>query len=121
MRPSGSASWSPRTPGLKKLLAEAELDKAMLRSWPEGHCLTPERRRRAVVVLTERFGSPNGVPAASPGSSSLIEHWLLAAPMMPAEDIRLYAPEWGPPVRMRGGCGRVGQLIPPAWSSTRSR
>ncbi len=33
----------------------------------------------------------------------------------------LYANEWGPRVRMRGGCGRVGQVTPPAWSRTRSR
>ena len=38
---------------------------------------------------------------------------------------RLYASEWGGRcerhVRMRGGCGRLGQVTPPAWSSTRSR
>jgi DNA-directed RNA polymerase specialized sigma24 family protein len=34
----------------------------------------------------------------------------------------LYAFEWGRRVLMRGGGGRVeGQLMPPAWSSTRSR
>jgi putative transposase len=40
---------------LKKLLAEAELDKAMLKelAWK---LLTAERRRRAVVVLVDRFG-----------------------------------------------------------------
>jgi hypothetical protein len=36
--------------------------------------------------------------------------------------IGLYAFEWGRRVLMRGGGGRVeGQLMPPAWSSTRSR
>ncbi len=40
---------------LKKLLAEAELAKPCSRSWPR-KLLTPERRRRAVVVLTQRFG-----------------------------------------------------------------
>jgi transposase-like protein len=40
---------------LKKLLAEAELDKAMLKELAE-EILTPERRRRAVVVLVDRFG-----------------------------------------------------------------
>jgi putative transposase len=39
---------------LKKLRAEAELDKARL-SWPR-KLLTPERRRRAVVALTQRVG-----------------------------------------------------------------
>lgn len=34
---------------------------------------------------------------------------------------RLYASEWGERVRMRGGRGRSGQVMPPAWSSTRSR
>jgi putative transposase len=40
---------------LKKLLAEAELDKAMLKelAWK---LLIAERRRRAVVVLVDRFG-----------------------------------------------------------------
>ncbi len=42
---------------LKKLLAEAELDKSMLKELAEDwKLLTPERRRRAVVVLVERFG-----------------------------------------------------------------
>ena len=34
---------------------------------------------------------------------------------------RLYASEWGVRVLMRGGRGRSGQVIPPAWRSTRSR
>ena len=35
---------------------------------------------------------------------------------------RLYASKWGERVLMRGGGGRVaGQLMPPVWSSTRSR
>ena len=34
---------------------------------------------------------------------------------------RLYAFEWGERVRMRGGVGRLGQVMPPVWRSTRSR
>ena len=34
---------------------------------------------------------------------------------------RPYAFDWGERIRMRGGRGRLGQLTPPAWSSTRSR
>ena len=41
---------------LKKLLAEAELDKAMLKEIAEGKLLTPNRKRRAVALLRERFG-----------------------------------------------------------------
>ncbi len=41
---------------LKKLLAEAELDKAMLKELAEGNSGTPERRRRAVSCPAERFG-----------------------------------------------------------------
>ena len=33
----------------------------------------------------------------------------------------LYALEWGERVLIRGGVGRSGQVMPPAWSSTRSR
>ena len=32
----------------------------------------------------------------------------------------LYAFDWGECIRMRGGRGRLGQLTPPAWKSTRS-
>jgi beta-N-acetylhexosaminidase len=32
-----------------------------------------------------------------------------------------YAFEWGARVRMRGGDGREGQVMPPVWRSTRSR
>ena len=35
-------------------------------------------------------------------------------------DNRPYAFEWGGRVRMRGGRGRLGQVTPPAWRSTRS-
>ena len=35
--------------------------------------------------------------------------------------IRLYAFEWGARVRMRGAVGRVGQVTPPVWRSTRRR
>ncbi|MDQ3642140.1 MAG: IS3 family transposase, partial [Actinomycetota bacterium] len=41
---------------LKRLLAEAELDKAMLKELGRGKLLTPERRRRAAVHLQGRFG-----------------------------------------------------------------
>ncbi|MCH8130904.1 MAG: IS3 family transposase [Acidobacteria bacterium] len=41
---------------LKRLLAEAELDKAMLKELGRGKMVTPDRRRRAVVVLQGRFG-----------------------------------------------------------------
>ena len=41
---------------LKKLLAEAELDKAMLKDLAEGKMVTPGRRRVAVVRLRGRFG-----------------------------------------------------------------
>ncbi|MCH7901741.1 MAG: IS3 family transposase [Acidobacteria bacterium] len=41
---------------LKRLLAEAELDKAMLKELGRGKMVTPDRRRRAVMVLQERFG-----------------------------------------------------------------
>ena len=34
---------------------------------------------------------------------------------------RLYASEWGLAVRMRGGRGRLGQVTPPVWRSTRNR
>ncbi|WP_370561624.1 IS3 family transposase [Cyanobium sp. NS01] len=40
---------------LKKLLAEAELEKAMLKDLGRGKLLSPERRRRAVTVLQERY------------------------------------------------------------------
>ncbi|QEY31819.1 IS3 family transposase [Synechococcus sp. RSCCF101] len=40
---------------LKKLLAEAELEKAMLKDLAGGKLLSPERRRRAVVVLQQRY------------------------------------------------------------------
>lgn len=43
---------------LKRLLAEAELDKATVEGAGGGKLLTPERRRRAVGVLQERFGVP---------------------------------------------------------------
>ena len=36
MTPRGSNNWRRRTPGVKKLLAEAELDKAMLKELAEG-------------------------------------------------------------------------------------
>ena len=36
-------------------------------------------------------------------------------------DYRPYAFEWGERVRSRGGLGRLGQVTPPACSSTRSR
>ena len=37
-------------------------------------------------------------------------------------EMGLYVSEWGERVLMRGGGGRVaGQLMPPVWSSTRSR
>ena len=32
-----------------------------------------------------------------------------------------YAFEWGERIRIRGGLGRLGQVTPPAWSSTRRR
>jgi putative transposase len=41
---------------LKKLLAEAELDKAMLKELAEGKLLTPNRRRAAVRMCQDRFG-----------------------------------------------------------------
>ena len=41
---------------LKKLLAEAELDKSMLKEIGGGKLLTPNRRRSAVVMLQNRFG-----------------------------------------------------------------
>jgi short-subunit dehydrogenase len=34
---------------------------------------------------------------------------------------RLYANEWGERVRILGGRGRLGQVTPPAWRSTRRR
>ncbi|QPN58426.1 IS3 family transposase [Synechococcus sp. CBW1107] len=40
---------------LKRLLADAELDKAMLKELFGGKLLSPERRRRAVMVLQDRF------------------------------------------------------------------
>ncbi|HPB45298.1 MAG TPA: IS3 family transposase [Microthrixaceae bacterium] len=41
---------------LKKLLAEAELDKAMLKEIGGGKLLTPNRKRAAVSRLRDRFG-----------------------------------------------------------------
>ena len=41
---------------LKKLLAEAELDKAMTRGAGRGKMVTPDRRRTAVERLQARFG-----------------------------------------------------------------
>jgi hypothetical protein len=37
MRPSGSASWRAENARLKKLLAEADLDKSMLKELAEGN------------------------------------------------------------------------------------
>jgi len=36
-------------------------------------------------------------------------------------EIRLYATNWGERVLILGGDGFLGQVTPPAWSSTRSR
>ena len=54
---------------LKKLVAEQALDIDMLKELAEGEILTPERRRRALVVLQERFGVFQGaaVPATHTG------------------------------------------------------
>ena len=41
----------------KRLLAQAELDKAMLKELAELGLLTPERRRQAVAMLVDRFGA----------------------------------------------------------------
>ncbi|WP_430300457.1 IS3 family transposase [Rhabdothermincola salaria] len=41
---------------LKKLLAEAELDKSVLKEIGGGKLLTPNRRRSAVSMLRDRFG-----------------------------------------------------------------
>lgn len=41
---------------MKKLPAEAELAKLILKDAAEGKLLTPDRRRRAVVAATERHG-----------------------------------------------------------------
>ena len=52
---------------LKKLLAEAELDKAMLDELAEGKWVTPDRRRIADERLQAGFGvSESGVPCGGP-------------------------------------------------------
>ncbi len=57
-----SAGRVTRTLAERKLLAEAELVKSLLKGLAEGP-LTPIRRWRALNVLIDRFGSRNAVPA----------------------------------------------------------
>jgi hypothetical protein len=71
-------------------------------------------------------GGATGLNSASPTQHASQELSLLQrrdAHIPPAVSVvmRLYASEWGERVRMRGGWGRSGHVIPPAWSSTRSR
>jgi hypothetical protein len=78
----------------------------------------PIRRIRKVVdaVLAELDGEFDAMYAAS-GRPSVPPETLLKATVL----MGLYAFEWGARVRMRGGVGRFGQVMPPVWSSTRSR
>jgi len=77
-----------------------------------------QRGRFDSAVEAERCGM-----RAEPDSGGFAdtEVVVLAAGRDRVQVIRLYAFEWGARVRIRGGAGRFGQVIPPVWSSTRSR
>lgn len=87
---------------LKKLLAEAELDKSMLKEIAEGNFLSPNRRRAAANMLSERFGVSQRRACRVVGQHRSTQR--LPAPVPPddeaaiREHLRVFAkkrPRWG--------------------------
>jgi hypothetical protein len=87
---------------LKKLVAEAELDKAMLKELAEGKLVTPNRRHRAVETLQLLFGVSERRAGAVVGQHRSTQR--LVAPAPPDDELALRAflrafsttrPRWG--------------------------
>ncbi len=78
------------------------------------------RFRLRVFALAEELGNARAACRAMGIHPSTYYRWRRQL-LRFGPEIRRYAFDWGDRVLMRGGRGRVGQVTPPAWRSTRSR
>ena len=79
---------------LKKLLAEAELDKEMLKGVGRGKLLTPNRKRAAVVMLRDRFGVSERRACRVVGQHRSTQRLAPPAPPDDEAELRQYLPDF---------------------------
>jgi hypothetical protein len=130
--------------GLAPVVAESDLvevglqvlgnDRARMRAQKpalqEQDCPVADLQRIALAPLRLRLDDPLAgrspsavaVVAARPiGHDPRVGRNLAFGEALDRGLIALCALEWGERVRSRGGRGQLGQVMPPAWSNTRSR